>query len=137
VSGTIRPSFRRGLNRSVPGSPRRISTGIAAWRCGREANAALAAELSRRMDARVAADNFAVRFEAGTVSDAVGRLVEELRGADPRQIVPTVNEDALEGLKFAACLPPAIATEVVRGRLADDQAVGDVLGRTTRVVSET
>lgn len=104
---------------------------------GGRANAALAAELSRRMAARVAADNFAVRFEAGTVLDVVGRLIEELRDADPRQIVPTVNEDALEGLKFSECLPAEIATGVVRGRLADDQAVVDVLGRTTRVVSET
>jgi ATP-dependent Lhr-like helicase len=52
-------------------------------------------------------------------------------------ILPRVNEEALDGLKFSECLPAEVATEVVRSRIADEQGIADVLGRPTKVVSET
>ena len=86
---------------------------------------------------RVDSDNFAVRFDSGPTLEVVGRQIEGLRVADLRQIVPEVAEAALEGLKFSECLPPEIATEVVRVRLSDEQGVAGVLARTTRVVVAT
>jgi ATP-dependent Lhr-like helicase len=70
-------------------------------------------------------------------AEVVGRQIERLRVADQSRIVPEVAEAALEGLKFSECLPPEIATEIVRVRLSDEQGVAGVLARSTRVVIAT
>jgi ATP-dependent Lhr-like helicase len=103
---------------------------------GGRANAALAAELGGRLGARVAADNFAVRFEAGAGLAEVSGLIDGLRELDPSQIVPAVSEDAVEGLKFSECLPGDLAVETVRGRLLDAEGVAEVIRGAVRVVSE-
>ena len=54
----------------------------------------------------------------------------------PEAIVAAVDERALEGLKFAECLPPGLATAVVRARLADPAGVADVLGNPVRTVCD-
>src|SRR3954462_6750594 len=45
------------------------------------------------------------------------------------------GERAVEGLKFAECLPPDLAARMVRARLADADGVAGVLGRATRTVA--
>jgi ATP-dependent Lhr-like helicase len=104
---------------------------------GGRANAALSAELTRRLGARVVADNFSLRFEAGASLDAVADAVVGLSDVDPRSIVPAVPEDTLEGLKFSECLPVELATETVQARLMDAEGVTSVVRGSTRIVSAT
>jgi hypothetical protein len=47
-----------------------------------------------------------------------------------------MSEAALEGLKFAECLPHEVAIRVVQGRLSDPRAVADAGGRRTRVIAD-
>jgi hypothetical protein len=60
--------------------------------------------------------------------------LQGLRGTDPAEIEPPASEPAVEGLKFAECLPPDLATRAVRARLADVRGVTGALDRRTRVV---
>ena len=78
----------------------------------------------------------AVSVSASADLGAVARAIESLPDVNPREIVPSVSEDALEGLKFSVCLPPHVASEVVRERLADRPGVAQVIERRTRVVIE-
>ena len=97
---------------------------------------ALAHELARRLDVRVDSDNFAVRFPPRQPPDIIERGLRDLAGSDLRGLGPPVSEAALEGLKFAECLPHELAVRVVQGRLSDPRAVADALGRRTRVIAE-
>jgi ATP-dependent Lhr-like helicase len=102
---------------------------------GGRANAALGAELERRLGVKVSTSNFCVQLAAGADVEGVLRAVADLRQLAPAAIAPRVNEDAVDGLKFSACLPNDLAVGVVRDRLADDRGVALAVGRPTRVVT--
>jgi ATP-dependent Lhr-like helicase len=104
---------------------------------GGRANAALATELEGLLAGRVSGDILEVRLEAGGALEPVAGLIEQLRGIDPRQIVPAVSEESLDGLKFAECLPKDLAIRTVQGRLLDVEGVAEVLRGAIRVVSES
>jgi ATP-dependent Lhr-like helicase len=104
---------------------------------GGRATAALATELERLMAARVSADNFAVRFEAGAVLDDISKRIYGLRELEPRLVVPAISDEALDGLKFSECLPKELAIQTVQQRLLDLEGVVEVLQGAIRVVSET
>jgi ATP-dependent Lhr-like helicase len=108
---------------------------VAWWTfAGGRANAALAFRLSRDLDLRVSSDNFAVRFPPQQGLDLAEEAVRGLRGSDPAGIEPPVNGQALDGLKFAECLPEDLAAGVLQARLSDALGVAEVLGRFTRTI---
>jgi ATP-dependent Lhr-like helicase len=104
---------------------------------GGRANAGLAGELSGRLGVRATADNFAVRLGTAPDPAAAERTVLALAAADAGRMAPPVSEEAVAGLKFSECLPPALAARVVRERLTDASAAAAALGRPTRVVVTT
>jgi ATP-dependent Lhr-like helicase len=101
---------------------------------GGKANAGLAHGLSGTLRARVSWDNFAVRIQGEPRADEVAAAIDSLRAAVRDEVVAAVDERALEGLKFAECLPPGLADAVVRARLADPWAVANILGNAVRTV---
>ncbi len=85
------------------------------------------AHLADGLRAEVAAiDDLAVAVDPSATAADIGRLV---RTASPAQIdlAPWIAAEAIEGLKFAQCLPVALAREVVARRLADAESVGEAL----------
>ena len=58
-------------------------------------------------------------------------MIEEL----PSTLLPEVSSEALEGMKFSACLPPALAVQVLGMRSRDTGAVEHVLGTPIRLIS--
>jgi ATP-dependent Lhr-like helicase len=103
---------------------------------GGKANAGLARGLSGTLSRRVSWDNFALFIQEELRAEEVEAGIHSLRAAPPEGIVAAVDERALEGLKFAECLPPGVAAAVVRARLADPSGVADVLQNPVRVVFE-
>jgi ATP-dependent Lhr-like helicase len=95
---------------------------------GGKANAGLAHGLSETLSGRVSWDNFAVHIQGRPRAEEVEAATRSLRAAPPEGIVAAVDEQALEGLKFAECLPPGVAAAAVRARLADPAGVANVLG---------
>jgi ATP-dependent Lhr-like helicase len=102
---------------------------------GGRANAALASELSRRLELRVTGDNLAVRFQSPPDVLAVERTIAALRDADADVFAPAVSEAARDGLKFSECLPTELADRVIRARLSDPIGVAEALGRRTRNIA--
>src|SRR5262249_31901381 len=103
---------------------------------GGRANAPLAHGLAGVLGCRVAWDNFAVRVEGELRADRLEDAIGDLRATDPGNLAPGVDEGALEGLKFAECLPPEQAAGGVGARLAAPDAVAEVLRQPLRVVFE-
>jgi ATP-dependent Lhr-like helicase len=103
---------------------------------GGKANAGLAHRLSEMLSRRVSSDNFAVRIQGELTADEAESSIHSLRALAPEGIVAAVDERALEGLKFAECLPPRLAAAVVQGRLADPSGVAHILDNPVRITDD-
>ena len=90
---------------------------------GQKANAALAPALASLTHVSATSDNLGIEFERALPLDAVRQAIEELGTRDPGTLLPTVSPEALEGMKFSDCLPPALAVHVLGMRNRDPMAV--------------
>ena len=109
---------------------------VAWWTfAGQKANAALAPALAIIAQIQTTSDNLAIEFERALPLDMVQRAIEELRSCDPGTLLPAVNPEALDGLKFSVCLPPALGVHVLIARTLDPLAVEHVLRAPVRLVS--
>jgi ATP-dependent Lhr-like helicase len=112
------------------------ASGVEWWTfAGTRANATLAGELSRLGVGRVDHDPLTITVEGTGGMSAIERTVRELGCRDPALMVPDVEEAALEGLKFAACLPKEMALATLASRLRDLSAVRTVLSQPMRIVT--
>jgi ATP-dependent Lhr-like helicase len=104
---------------------------------GTRANATLAATLQGIVSDSVRHDDLTITFPAkmpqAGIADAIDALCER---KDESPEIP-VNEEALEGLKFADIIPKELALESVSNRLQDSNAVLSVLEAGVRLVTST
>jgi ATP-dependent Lhr-like helicase len=98
-------------------------------------NSALAGELSQRLGSHFKADSFAIRCPSGLRIERVEEAIHELSYLSAPAIQPAIDESALDGLKFAECLPEELAGRVIRLRLTDEEATRDTLMRPTRIMA--
>jgi ATP-dependent Lhr-like helicase len=114
----------------------RPNSGVEWWTfAGTRANATLAGELVRLSGGRVDHDALAVTVETNDgVLDGEG-FVRALRSRDLASLTPSVEEAALDGLKFSRCLPRNLGLAILASRLNDVLAVREVLGQPVRLVS--
>lgn len=101
---------------------------------GTRANATFAGEVARRCGGRVDHDGLCVTAEGAGGLAAVEKAVREVLRAEAEALVPAVEEEALDGLKFSACLPKDVALATLTARLRDVSSVRAVLAERTRVV---
>jgi ATP-dependent Lhr-like helicase len=102
---------------------------------GTRTNATLAGELYRLCGGRVDHDALTIVVEATQDMAMVEKAVRELGLQDPASMMPSVDEAALDGLKFSRCLPAALGLMTVASRLRDEPAIRAVLCQPMRVVS--
>jgi ATP-dependent Lhr-like helicase len=95
----------------------------------------LAGELSRRCGCHVGFDALAIRVEGAQEQAAVAAIVRELGTQDPSSFTATVDEAALDGLKFSQCLPRERGLATLTSRLRDVVALRTVLSQPLRMVS--
>ena len=67
-------------------------------------------------------DNLSIRLQDGVSIEELRRRLDDLPGNTIADVFP-VTTDALESLKFASCLPEALALRTVRQRGSDAQGV--------------
>ncbi len=89
---------------------------------GRHANTWLAAMVAGARTEVSAIDDLWIALDPGTDGPVVRQLLErnELTGVTLR---PWVSDEAVKNLKFADCLPEALALRVVEARMRDDESV--------------
>ena len=101
---------------------------------GNRANATLARELAQEMGTNASHDSFTVTFGSAARLQDVERAIEAIRQHDVVAMRPAVDEAAIEGLKFSACLPINLATEVLERRLQEPEATRHILLERVRFV---
>lgn len=102
---------------------------------GAGANATLANELVGLSGAAVASDSLALRFESRLAPGEFEEALHCLRANDPAAMHPGVDEEAVKGLKFSACLPVEMAVRTLERRLGDSQAVAAALAEPVRFIT--
>jgi ATP-dependent Lhr-like helicase len=112
-------------------------SGKCAWWtfAGLRANATLASTFTKA-NLMATADNLAVRFEELPSVPDIERAFQDMRSREASNLVPAVDEAAVDGLKFSECLPPDLAKRVLEIRNRDDAGVERVLRTPIRIVSE-
>ena len=70
-----------------------------------------------------ALDDLAIALDGSATSTDVATLVRT--GSPVPDLAPWITAEAVDGLKFSDCLPPALATEVVARRLTDPASVAE------------
>src|SRR5262249_3277168 len=110
--------------------------GTAEWWtfAGTGANTMLAAALSQAMEHRATYDSFTVSCEAYVSRHTIERALSTLRAHEVTATSVAVEEHAIEGLKFSACLPRDLARDMLQTRLCDPTAVQHILEQPVRCV---
>jgi len=103
---------------------------------GARANATLAGALVEAGAESVRCDSLAIIIGGANTPNAVAEFIHTVRGQQPQDISPMVDETAIEGLKFAQCLPPDLALGLLRDRLRDADAVEALLRDTRTAATE-
>jgi ATP-dependent helicase Lhr and Lhr-like helicase len=102
---------------------------------GTRANATLARALAEATHSRVEHDAFSLTFESGLSLDEIQSAVKEIRLKDIASLRPSIDEEAIKGLKFSACLPDHLSIEMLEQRLADTDSTKKTLEENARYVS--
>lgn len=94
---------------------------------GHRANATLVRQLAQEVSGKVDFDSFTLTFDPTIKLQDVERAIGAIRFRDVAAMRPAVDEASLEGLKFSACLPITLATEMLERRLQDVEATRRLL----------
>ena len=78
------------------------------------------------------ADNLSIRFLPPCDLEELSRQISSLVADD---IQPFPNDDVIDQLKFAECLPRRLAVDVFTARFSDDSSLAQVLNEPRRVVA--
>jgi len=99
---------------------------------GSRANATLARQLIRETKNKVDHNSFTLTFDSSLKLQDVEHAVTAVREEDVTTMYPTVDEAAIDGLKFSECLPNDLAIKMLERRLQDTEATRHVLHENVR-----
>ena len=103
---------------------------------GFRANITLIPKLAEFARCPIRPDNYALRFDGSLSLEDAGQAIRALRSMDVATLRPSIDETALDGLKFSACLPVELGTQMLAERLADAAGARNVLQRDVAIVVE-
>jgi ATP-dependent Lhr-like helicase len=112
------------------------STDVEWWTfAGSRANAALRAALQQSLGVSVDADAYSLQFGESVDVEDVRQAISILASTPDFDLVPDVDQAAIDGLKFSLCIPADMATELLGRRMADPPALRTVLTDRVHVVA--
>jgi ATP-dependent Lhr-like helicase len=98
------------------------------------ANATLAHELAQMTHSPVRHDSFSLTLAPHVSFNTLEHALAELRTRDVSLLRPVVDEHAIAGLKFSACLPHDLASDMLSTRLCEPAATSSALHSPLRFV---
>lgn len=99
------------------------------------ANASLAFALSQATQSKVSHESFGLTFESHLRTNEIEQAIRGLQQRDISELLPAVDERALQSLKFSDCLPAELAVRILQNRLFDPMAVRHAAYSALRVVT--
>jgi ATP-dependent Lhr-like helicase len=115
----------------------RSSEGDVTWWtfAGIGANATLSAALSEETQSQVSFESFSLTFESHLRPTDVERAISNIQQENARSYLPLVDENAIESLKFADCIPADLAIRILGKRLEEPIGVQTILQAPIRFVA--
>lgn len=112
------------------------AAGESTWwtHAGIGANASLALALSEATQSQVSHESFGVTFEPHLTGNAIELAIRSLQERNVDELLPSVDERALQSLKFSECLPQPLAVRMLQCRLRDPIGIRHALGSLPRFV---
>lgn len=101
---------------------------------GVRANASIARQLSQTAHCRVDHDSFLLSFESSAKLQDVENAIQLVTQLEIDNMAPEIDDAAIDGLKFAECLPNDLAVEMLERRLQDLAAIQSVLAEPVEYV---
>ena len=102
---------------------------------GIRANATLANEFAELTTCRVDHDSFSLTFDSSVQLTDIQRALNELRQKPAGNLRPSVDDEAIDGLKFSECLPLTLVRELLEVRMLDFEAIQSVVALKLRCTS--
>jgi ATP-dependent Lhr-like helicase len=99
------------------------------------ANATLSAALSEATQSQVSFESFSLAFESHILPKDVERAISNLQQEGAGRYLPLVDENAIESLKFADCIPTDLAIRILAKRLEEPIGVQTLLQSPIRFVA--
>ncbi len=110
--------------------------GVAWWTfAGQRTNASLAPVLAEASKGSLVSEDFTLVYENPIPVEVVERAIAKLRDRDSSEFLPNIDPEAVEGLKFSACLPMELAVQALRTRSQDRAGLAHILREKTMVYS--
>jgi ATP-dependent Lhr-like helicase len=94
---------------------------------GQRVNGCLAPALSQATKSQATFDSFALHFQQHVSMRDVEKAIDQIRSGSAAELMPAVDERAVQGLKFSECLPTEMAMRVLQMRARDEDATRHVL----------
>jgi ATP-dependent Lhr-like helicase len=125
------PWIERGTTSVV-----RDEDGVTKWWtfAGYRANLTLSRGLSELTASPNRVENFGLTFESDVPFEAIEEAIQGLAKCDLATLRPMIDENAVAGLKFSACLPPHLAVEMLERRVADIDGATLVMAQRLKLV---
>ena len=101
---------------------------------GSAVNASLAAALSVATQSEVTGNSLSLSFENRITLKEAESGINIIRSREIAQLLPAVEEAALNGLKFSECLPKELALHMLQVRMVDEAGLGKILSSPVRLV---
>ncbi len=102
---------------------------------GTRANKTLAAALRRVLHVPVKDDPFRIDIHSPSSVQEILEAFDALRSLPAEELLPEVNEEALQGLKFSDCLPPELGIRMLQARMSDPAGVQQCLQKEIQVMT--
>ncbi len=112
-------------------------TGALEWWtfAGKAANQSLAGALSDLLSERCTSDDLHIRYPLASDMEQFERGIRAIKEMPVADIVPLIDDKAIEGLKFSECLPQLRAIEMLQARLTDLPALQATVNKEVRVLA--
>lgn len=98
------------------------------------ANASLAFALSQATQSKVSHESFGLTFESHLRTNEIEQAIRGLQQRSEEELLPSVDERALQSLKFSECLPHELAVKILQRRLHDQTGIRHAIEAMPRFV---
>ncbi|MFM7845518.1 MAG: ATP-dependent helicase, partial [Planctomycetota bacterium] len=98
------------------------------------ANTSLASALTQATQTKVSAESFGVTFEPQFTEDRIESAIQALKERNVAELLPAIDERAIESLKFSECLPRELVIEILQRRLHDSIGLAHAMSFPVRFV---
>ena len=96
-----------------------------------------AAAIGKRIPGAATSDNLTVTIQDGLEIEGIDDLLDSLSTLPDDEFLPEVDDEAVKSLKFADCLPRAMATRMLQQRCCDLPSLRAVVAEPIRRVVES